>query len=478
MKRLPDHIYKMDQIVKDRPKDECGVCGIFGHQDAARLTYFGLYALQHRGQESTGIVTSDGSKISQHKAMGLVPEVFTEDILKGLKGHLAVGHVRYSTTGASQLINAQPFTVNHKGGTLAVAHNGNLVNTRALRDELEENGSIFQTTMDTEVVVHLLVRNSPKGLEAAITETFSKVRGAYSMLLMTLDQLVAIRDPGGFRPLCLGKLNNGAYIVASETCALDLVEAQYVRDVEPGEVLIIDKNGLKSLFPWPKQKHSFCIFEHVYFARPDSDIFGMNVYQSRKQMGKILAQECQLEADLVMPFPDSGNYAAIGYSQASGIPLEMGVIRNHYVGRTFIQPTQSMRDFGVRVKLNPVRSFLEGKRVVVIEDSIIRGTTGRSRIRSLRAVGVKEVHMLISCPPTRNPCYYGIDFPSNTELIASLKTVEEIRKYLDLDTLYYLSLEGMVRATGVSSDSFCKACFDGKYPVPPDTTFSKLSLGT
>jgi len=287
---------------------------------------------------------------------------------------------------------------------------------------------------------------------------------------------VAIRDPGGFRPLCLGQLTNGAYIVASETCALDLVEAQYVRDIEPGEVLIIDKNGLKSLFPWPKQKHSFCIFEHVYFARPDSDIFGMNVYQSRKQMGKILASECQLQADLVMPFPDSGNYAAIGYSQASGIPLEMGVIRNHYVGRTFIQPTQSMRDFSVRVKLNPVRSFLEGKRVVVIEDSIIRGTTGRSRIKSLRAVGVKEVHMLISCPPTRNPCYYGIDFPSNTELIAAKKTVEEIRDYLDLDTLYYLSLEGMVKATGVSSDSFCKACFDGKYPVLPDPAFNKLSL--
>jgi len=466
----------MNEIAKDRPRDECGVCGIFGHPDAARLTYFGLYALQHRGQESTGIVTSDGSRISQHKAMGLVPEVFTEDILKGLKGHLSVGHVRYSTTGASQLINAQPFTVSHKGGTLAVAHNGNLVNTRAMRDELEEKGSIFQTTMDTEVVVHLLVRNSPKGLEAAITETFSKVKGAYSMVLITQDQLVAIRDPGGFRPLCLGKLPNGAYIVASETCALDLVEAQYVRDIEPGEVLIIDKNGLKSLFPWPKQKHSFCIFEHVYFARPDSDIFGMNVYQSRKQMGKILASECQLQADLVMPFPDSGNYAAIGFSQASGIPLEMGVIRNHYVGRTFIQPTQSMRDFSVRVKLNPVRSFLEGKRVVVIEDSIIRGTTGRSRIRSLRAVGVKEVHMLISCPPTRNPCYYGIDFPSNTELIAAQKTVEEIRDYLDLDTLYYLSLEGMVKATGVSSDSFCKACFDGKYPVPPDPAFNKLSL--
>ena len=466
----------MNQPLKDRPKDECGVCGIFGHPDAARLTYFGLYALQHRGQESTGIATSDGINISKHKAMGLVPEVFTEDILKGLKGHLSVGHVRYSTTGGSNLLNAQPFTVSHKGGTLAVAHNGNLVNTRALRDELEEQGSIFQTSMDTEVVVHLLVRNSPKGLEAAITETFSKVKGAYSMVLMTQDQLVAIRDPGGFRPLCLGQLNNGAYIIASETCALDLVEAHYVRDVEPGEVLIIDKNGLKSLFPWPKQKHSFCIFEHVYFARPDSDIFGVNVYQSRKQMGKILASECQPEADLVMPFPDSGNYAAIGFSQASGIPLEMGVIRNHYVGRTFIQPTQSMREFSVRVKLNPVRSFLEGKRVIVIEDSIIRGTTGRSRIKSLRAVGVKEVHMLISCPPTRNPCYYGIDFPSNKELIAAHKTVEEIRDYLDLDSLYYLSLEGMIKATGVSSDSFCKACFDGQYPVPPDTTFSKLSL--
>jgi len=297
------------------------------------------------------------------------------------------------------------------------------------------------------------------------------------MLLMTQDHLVAIRDPGGFRPLCLGQLSNGGYIVASETCALDLVEAQYIRDIEPGEVLMIDKIGLKSIFPWPKQKHSFCIFEHVYFARPDSNIFGVNVYQSRKEMGKILAGECRVDADLVMPFPDSGNYAAIGFSQASGIPLEMGVIRNHYVGRTFIQPTQSMRDFGVRVKLNPIRSFLEGKRVIVIEDSVIRGTTGRSRIRSLRAVGVKEVHMLVSCPPTRNPCYYGIDFPSSTELIAAKKSVDEIRQYLDLDTLYYLSLEGMIKATGVNSDSFCKACFDGKYPVPPDTTFNKLSFG-
>ena len=468
---------KLHKNLPDRPEDECGVFGIFGHEDAARLTYFGLYALQHRGQESTGIVASDGMHISQHKAMGLVPEVFTEDILQGLEGHMAVGHVRYSTTGASHILNAQPFTVTHRGGTIAAAHNGNLVNTRELRDDLEQKGSIFQTTMDTEVIVHLLARSTHKGLEKAITDTFSKVRGAYSLLLMTQDQLVAVRDPGGFRPLCLGKLNNGSHIVASETCAFDLVEAQYVRDIEPGEVLIIDKNGLQSIFPWPKQKHSFCIFEQVYFARPDSNIFGINVYESRKQMGKILAQECKVEADLVMPFPDSGNYAAIGYSQESGIPLEMGVIRNHYVGRTFIQPTQSMRDFSVRVKLNPVRSFLKGKDVIVIEDSIIRGTTGRSRIRSLREMGVNKVHMLISCPPTRHPCYYGIDFPSNTELIASMKTVDEIREYLDLDTLYYLSLEGLVKATGANADIFCKACYDGNYPVPPDTTFKKLGLG-
>jgi amidophosphoribosyltransferase len=468
---------KLHNILPDRPKDECGVCGIFGHEDAARLTYFGLYALQHRGQESTGIVSSDGMHISQHKAMGLVPEVFTEAILQGLTGHLAVGHVRYSTTGASNILNAQPFTVNYQGGTIAVAHNGNLVNTRELRDELEHKGSIFQTTMDTEVVVHLLARASHEGLEKAIADTFSKAKGAYSMLLMTQDQLVAVRDPGGFRPLCLGKLNNGSYILASETCAFDLVEAQYIRDVEPGEVLIIDKNGLKSIFPWPKQKHSFCIFEQVYFARPDSNIFGINVYESRKKMGKFLARECKIEADLVMPFPDSGNYAAIGYSQESGIPLEMGMIRNHYVGRTFIQPTQSMRDFSVRVKLNPVRSFLKGKDVIVIEDSIIRGTTGRSRIRSLREMGVNKVHMLISCPPTRNPCYYGIDFPSNAELIASMKTEGEIREYLNLDTLYYLSQEGMIKATGANADTFCKACYDGNYPVPPDTTFKKLGLG-
>lgn len=463
-----------------RPTHECGVCGIFNHQDSAKLTYFGLYALQHRGQESAGIVTSDGKKVAMYKNMGLVPEVFSEEILQGLSGHLSIGHVRYSTTGASNITNAQPLMVSHKGTTLAVAHNGNLVNSINLRSRLEEMGSIFQTTMDSEVVLHLLARAAQKGLDTALKETFRELRGAYSLLLMTEDTLVAVRDPDGFRPLCLGKLKNGGnggWIVASETCALDLVEAEYVRDIEPGEVLILNKSGMTSLFPWPKQDSHFCIFEQVYFARPDSDIFGINVYQARKRMGEILAEEAKIDADFVMPFPDSGNYAAIGYSQASGIPLEMGVIRNHYVGRTFIQPTQSMRDFNVKVKLNPVRSFLKDKRVIIVEDSIIRGTTGKSRVRALRQAGAKEVHMVVSCPPTRHACYYGIDFPSSDQLVATNKTIKEIASYLGLDSLHYLSLEGLVRATGKSKKEFCLACFDGNYPVEPDLSFRKDSLG-
>jgi amidophosphoribosyltransferase len=462
----------------DRPRDECGVCGIYGHNDAAKLTYFGLYALQHRGQESAGIVTGDGDQIYQHRGMGLVPEVFSEEILQSLTGHLSIGHVRYSTTGESNVVNAQPFTATHLGCTLSVAHNGNLVNIRALREELEKEGSIFQSTMDSEVVVHLMARHSHLDFAEAILKTAAKIKGAYSMLLMTRKKLVAVRDPNGFRPLCLGKLNNGSYVVASETCALDLIEAAYIRDIEPGEILIIDENGLSSHYMEKADRQSCCIFEHVYFARPDSDIFGFNVYQSRKRMGEILAREYKVDADFVMPFPDSGNYAAIGYSQASGIPLEMGVIRNHYVGRTFIQPTQSMRDFSVRVKLNPIRTFLEGKRVIIIEDSIIRGTTGRSRVRSLRDVGVKEIHMMISCPPTRNPCYYGIDFPSGAELIANAKTIDEIRDHLGLDSLHYLSVEGLVEATGNSADNFCLACFNGDYPVAPDKEFHKLFLGS
>ena len=459
-----------------RPKHECGVCGIYGHEDAAKLTYFGLYALQHRGQESAGIVVSDGSKVCLHKDMGLVPEVFSESILQGLPGHMSAGHVRYSTTGASNIINTQPLMVTHKGETLAVAHNGNLVNSIELRNDLETKGSIFQTSMDSEVVLHLLARTMHLGLDRALSESFSCLKGAYSILLMTSDTLVAVRDPGGFRPLCLGKLNNGGWIVASETCALDLVEAKYVREIEPGEVLIINKDGMRSLFPCVQQKTSYCIFEQVYFARPDSNIFGSNVYETRKRMGEVLARECLVDADFVMPFPDSGNYAALGYSRASGLPLEMGMIRNHYVGRTFIQPTQSMRDFNVRVKLNPVRSILEGKRVVIIEDSVIRGTTGRSRVRALRDAGAKEVHMLISCPPTRNACYYGIDFPSPTQLVAAGRTVDEIARELGLDSLYYLSIDGLVEATGLSFDSFCLACFNGDYPVAPDLSFCKDAL--
>jgi len=459
-----------------RPKHECGICGIFGHEDAAKLAYFGLYALQHRGQESAGIVASDGNKVALHKDMGLVSEVFTEDHLQRLSGHLAVGHVRYSTTGDSSIINSQPFMVTHQGMPLAVAHNGNLVNSLDLRRHLEEKGSIFQTTMDSEIVIHLLARTLDMGLSKAIKESFACIRGAYSLLLMTRDTMIAVRDPNGFRPLCLGRLSNGAYVVASETCALDLIEAEYQRDVEPGEVLIINKDGLESVFPWSPRPKSYCIFEHVYFARPDSDVFGFNVYEARKRMGKILAREAKIEADFVMPFPDSGNYAAIGYSQESGIPLEMGMIRNHYVGRTFIQPSQAMRDFSVRVKLNPVRSLLKGKRVIIVEDSIIRGTTGRSRVRALRAVGAKEVHMLVSCPPTINPCYYGIDFPSNKELIAAKNTVEEIAAHLDLDSLTYLSVDGLVEATGLGKENFCLACFDGRYPVEPDRNFQKDAL--
>ncbi len=459
-----------------RPKHECGVCGIFGHEDAAKLTYFGLYALQHRGQESAGIVVSDGDQVNIHKDMGLVPEVFSEDTLQKLTGTMTIGHVRYSTTGESSIVNTQPFMVNYKGTPLAIAHNGNLVNSIDLRNDLERKGSIFQTTMDSEIVLHLLARSLDLGLAKAIKESFGCIRGAYSLLLMTKDTMVAVRDPNGFRPLSLGRLENGAYIVASETCAFDLVQAEFIRDVKPGEVLIINKDGLESIFPWPTRQKSYCIFEQVYFARPDSDIFGINVYTARKRMGKILAREAKIDGDFIMPFPDSGNYAAIGYSHASGIPLEMGMIRNHYIGRTFIQPTQSMRDFSVRVKLNPVRSLLKDKKAIIVEDSIIRGTTGRSRVKSLRDAGAKEVHMLVSCPPTCHPCYYGIDFPSNKELIAGQKSVDGIRDYLGLDSLTYLSLDGLVEATGLERDSFCLACYTGVYPVEPDLNFQKHAL--
>ena len=459
------------------PKEYCGVFGVFGHPDAAKLTYFGLYALQHRGQESAGIVASDGRAITEHRRMGLVSEIFNEHVLGELKGHLALGHVRYSTTGSSLLVNAQPFLVNYGGYPIALGHNGNLVNALELRKELEHQGSILQTTMDSEVIMHLLVRNLEAGLGEALVQALSRAKGAYSLGLMTRDALIAARDPRGIRPLCLGRLENKAWVIASETCALDLVEAEYVRDVEPGEIVIIDENGLHSFHLEEKAQPKFCIFEYVYFARPDSMIFGHTVYPIRKRMGEKLAAEYpDLKADMALPFPDSGNYAGLGYSHASGVPLEFGMIRNHYVGRTFIQPSQSMRDFGVRVKLNPVKKILKNKRVIIIEDSIIRGTTAKTRVKTLRNVGAREVHMLVSCPPTRNPCFYGIDFSSKGELIASGHSVEEIASYVGLDSLGYLSLDGMVEATRSPRENFCLACFNGEYSVPPDENFCKFGM--
>ena len=458
-----------------RPKEECGIFAVYNLPEAAKLTYFGLYALQHRGQESAGIVASDGKRVVEHKAMGLVPDIFHEEILEGLKGTLALGHVRYSTTGSSLLVNAQPFRIRHAGHSLAIAHNGNLVNARQIREELENRGSIFQTTSDSEVVLHLTARAMKKGLEGALVQTMSQMRGAYSMVIMTEDSLIALRDPCGFRPLCLGRLGSG-YVITSETCALDLVEAEYIRDVEPGEILIVNGQGLRSIRSEIGTRKAQCIFELIYFARPDSNVYGQNVYLFRKKQGQLLAEEFSVEADLVMPFPDSGNYAALGYAHASGIPLEMGVIRNHYVGRTFIQPSQGMRDFGVMVKLNPVKELLKGKKVLVIEDSIIRGTTARTRIKTLRKIGASEVHMLVSCPPHRFPCYYGIDFSTRGELIAAQKSVEEIRDFIGLDSLGYLGMDNLVKATDIPTKDLCLACFDGHYPVPIDESFHKLCL--
>ncbi|MCP4161554.1 MAG: amidophosphoribosyltransferase [Deltaproteobacteria bacterium] len=462
-----------------KPHDECGVFGIYRHPEAATLAYFGLYALQHRGQESTGISVAKDNNIETYKGMGLVPDVYDMDSLKQLEGGSAIGHVRYSTTGSSNLTNAQPFVVHHRGRSYAVAHNGNLVNAHILKKDLEKKGSIFQTTMDSEVFLHLFVKNfKGGGLEDALKKTVAEIKGAYSFIVLTnRGEVIGIKDPNGIRPLCLGKLN-GHYILASETCALDLVQAEFVRELDPGEIVIIDEDGVRSIKSEEKKTESLCIFEYIYFARPDSTISGMNVYQMRKAHGRQLAKESHVDADLVMPFPDSGNYAAIGYSAESGIPFEFGMIRNHYVGRTFIQPTQSMRDFSVRVKLNPVKELIRNKEIIIIEDSIIRGTTAKTRVKALRELGAKKVHMRISCPPHKFPCYYGIDFSTKGELIAAKKTIEELTPYLGLDTLHYLSIEGMLESSGVEfpEQKFCKACFDGNYSVPFDKDFSKKIL--
>jgi amidophosphoribosyltransferase len=448
----------------DKFKEECGVFGIFGHAEASNLTYLGLYALQHRGQESAGIAASDGTLIRLHKAMGYVNEVFDSEALTRLPGSLAVGHVRYSTAGESLVANAHPIVVDSVHGQLAVCHNGNLVNAGELRDALVRTGAIFQTNSDTEVVVHLFARSREEGVEGAVVDAISQVRGAFSFVMMSRDRVIGVRDPHGFRPLALGRLRD-AWVVCSETCALDLIGATYVRDVEPGEVVIISKAGVKSIKPFGPARQSQCIFEHVYFSRPDSYVFGESVNEVRTQFGRTLAREAPIDADVVVPIPDSGVCAAIGYAEASGIPMRMGLIRNHYVGRTFIEPQQSIRHFGVRVKLNPVRSILEGKRVVLIDDSIVRGTTSRKIVRMVRGAGAREVHMRISCPPTVSPCFYGVDTPRRSELIAATHTLDEIRKYVDADSVAYLSLDGLTDAVRGGKSKYCTSCYTGVYPV-------------
>jgi amidophosphoribosyltransferase len=462
----------------DAFKDECGVFGIFGHPEAANMTYLGLYALQHRGQESAGIAASDGQQVRLAREMGYVADIFDGEALAQLKGSLAIGHVRYSTAGESRLSNAQPILIDCAHGQISICHNGNLVNARELKDELVQQGSIFQSGSDTEVILHLYARSRARNVDDAIVESVSQVQGAFSLVMLTPDRLVALRDPHGFRPLALGRLGD-AYVVCSETCAMDLIGATYERDVEPGEVLIISASGVRSIKPFPPAPLAHCIFEHVYFARPDSYVFGKSVNEVRTELGRILAREQPVDADVVVPVPDSGVCAAMGYADESGVPLRMGLIRNHYVGRTFIQPQQSIRHFGVKVKLNPVRSILGGKRVILVDDSIVRGTTSRKIVRMVRAAGAREVHVRISCPPTISPCFYGVDTPSKNDLIAATHTLEEIRNFLEADSIGYLSLEGLLTAVGSDRRSYCSSCYTGVYPVaiPRDeATYLQLAL--
>ncbi|HEX7296136.1 MAG TPA: amidophosphoribosyltransferase [Pyrinomonadaceae bacterium] len=447
----------------DKLHEECGVFGIYGHPDAARLTYLGLYALQHRGQESCGIVASDGSELRLERAMGHVSEAFDQSHLDRLKGANAIGHVRYSTAGHVSILEAQPFLVTCQHGQIAVCHNGNLPFAREERLRLEREGAIFSSTSDTEVVLHGVAR-SKKTVKEAIPDVLRETDGAFSMLFLTPHELIAIRDSRGFRPLALGRLGD-AWVIASETCAFDLIDARYVRDVEPGEMIVINEEGLRSSHPLPKQQHSMCLFEHVYFARPDSLIFGKSINESRHRMGRQLAIEQPADADVVVPVPDSGVAAAIGYAAESGLSFRFGLVRNHYVGRTFIEPRQSIRSFGVRIKLNPVRELIAGKRVVLIDDSIVRGTTSKKIVRMVREAGAKEIHVRISCPPTISPCYYGVDTPNKSELIAAQMSIEEIRRFIEADSLGYLSLDGMIEATGLDKDSACVACWNGQYPT-------------
>jgi amidophosphoribosyltransferase len=465
---------------KHYPREECGVFGIHGINEASKLAYLGLYALQHRGQESAGIVAGDGNILRAHRAMGLVVDIFKPTNLERLSGKTAIGHVRYSTSGKSTLRNAQPLHTDSKFGAIAIAHNGNLVNALALRETLEAEGSLFSTTSDSEVILHLLAKSVAGSIDGAITDALQDVQGAYSIVMLTPEALYAARDPQGFRPLALGKVKRSrtldkqeGYVVASETCAFDIIDAEYIRDIEPGEMVKITKSGIKSIRIFPKQRESMCVFEYVYFSKPDSLIYGKQVYEIRKQLGVQMAREFPIEADIVVPVPDSSNIAAMGYAEESGIPFQMGLIRNHYIGRTFIEPSQSIRGFGAKIKYNPVRQILDGKRVVVVDDSIVRGTTSRKIMKMLRKAGAKELHFLISCPPWKFPCFYGIDTPTRSELIGATHSIEEIQKHLRVDSLGYLSQKGMLKAAQDAGVRYCTACFDGNYPVKFDVDFNR-----
>ena len=454
----------------DTLHEECGVAAIYNHPDAARQIYLNLYALQHRGQESAGIATADGHHLANIKGMGLVSEIFTDDVLQKLPGHMAIGHTRYSTTGDSALLNAQPIRVDSTKGLIAIAHNGNLVNLASVRSRLERAGAYFQTTSDSEIIVQLIAHSGAGSLVDAIADSLSQVEGAFSIVMMTRDRIFAARDPRGFRPLSMGRMKNpdggDTVVFASESCAFDLLRAEFVRDILPGELVMVSEDGVTSRQYASGIPQSSCIFEHVYFARPDSRIFGRWVQESRDRMGRQLARESGVPADVVVPVPDSGVTAALGYAEESGIPFRLGLIRNHYVGRTFIEPEQRVRDFGVRLKLNPVRNLLEGKRVVLIDDSIIRGTTSRKIVRMVRGAGAKEVHLRISCPPTISPCFYGVDTPSKQELIAANQSIEEIRRFIEADSLAYLSLDGLLQSVQDKEKvGYCTACYTGNYPT-------------
>jgi len=469
-------VKELPLISSDRFHDECAVFGIYGHKEAANLAYLGLYALQHRGQEASGIVSNDGEQFYVEKGQGHVADIFSQQALARLPGAMAIGHNRYSTAGGAGLKNVQPLSVNFAFGNLAVAHNGNLINATMLRSELEAYGAIFQSTSDTEVIIHLIAHSRADTLLDRVIDSLTQVRGAFSVVLMTDQGVIAARDPHGFRPLCLGRFRD-AWIVASESCAFDLLDAEYVREIEPGELVVLDHRGVTSYKPFAPTQPAMCVFEYVYFARPDSRIFGGSaVYSIRKAFGRRLAQESGVDADIVIPVPDSGVPAALGYSEGSGVPFESGLIRNHYVGRTFIEPEQSIRHFGVKVKLNAVPEVLAGKRVVVVDDSLVRGTTSRKIVKMLRHAGAKEVHMRISSPPIVSPCFYGIDTPTKKELIASSHTTDEIRKYITADSLAYLSLDGMVTAAPGAPSQYCNACFTERYPIS-FTRAEELQLG-